>query len=192
MTTTTTSMLLTALLLAAPACRTVPRTTARALGPEAERDVWSAVVQQVYARPGTAVAVLEPWIDRSAAQESIGRPPGVSSAHWTALRAANARARRLPADLDVGLPIEWFGHADWMDLPDDRSIESRWTAFHERFPDNTGHVSLSGVGFSRDGRTALVYGFVGSASLSASGDFFVLRRDGDGWTVVRTINMVMA
>ena len=67
-----------------------------------------------------------------------------------------------------------------------------WTAFHDKFPGNAGHILLSGVGFSRDGRQALVFGSVGSASLSASGDFFLLRRTANGWRVVDIENRVVA
>lgn len=159
------------------------------VGPGAERDVWAALLRQHYVEGGTRVVVLEPDVDVSAC--SWDRPYFADARLWRAFVAANESPRAMPRDLDAGVPVAWFSNAEWHALPQDE-VEMGWTAFHERFPGNAGHISLSGVGFSEDGRLALVFGSVGRASLSASGDFFLLRRDARGWRIVDVLTVVMA
>lgn len=111
---------------------------------------------------------------------------------WDVWYAESRHGGRLPQDLDPGLPLHWFPNRSLQALPTDGTIEQRWPAFHERFPHSSGHIELSRIGFSHDGRTAIVYGFVGSGSLSASGDLFLLRRTTTGWRLAATHNCAIA
>jgi len=55
-----------------------------------------------------------------------------------------------------------------------------WGTFRKRF--GAGHLhSLSRVGFSKSGRTAVYYAFTGSDWVTGEGHFRVVRKDGDIW-----------
>lgn len=62
--------------------------------------------------------------------------------------------------------------------------EEGWDGFYSRYPDAVGIVGLSRVGFSDDGRSALV--FVSRYHGGLNGEFGILhlRRGSDGWSVV--------
>lgn len=175
-------------------CRSGRATTSRvAVPPGEEKAVWEALLRQAYIGKTTKLVVLRRRLEADPSNDDWGgRPRGVPADAWSAFRTAFQRDGSLPQDLDPGLPVTWFRDEEFRDLPDGDSLDGRWSAFHERFPGNSGLISLGHVGFSRDGRTAVVYGFVGSASLSASGDIFVLRKTANGWRLVQTHNMVMA
>ncbi len=182
-------------------CRSMP-----AGGPAAEvtstdaRTVYETVLRSAYVHEpsgvfeGTKRFVVDPnyhWrADEGWSHED--RPRGVPQDAWQSWYAASRRGGRLPRDLEPGLPLSWFSNAEFHRLPESGGMEMRWPAFHKRFPGSSGHIQLSRIGWSRDGTTALVYGFVGSGSLSASGDLFVLRRTADGWRLMKSHNFAMA
>lgn len=183
--------LLGALLLCA--CRTAP--PARAIDPDpgTEKAVYEALIREAYVSGDTKMIVLDPRYVSGGDEWNWGqRPAGVPADAWQALLVAFRREGGLPSDVDPGLPVAWLDDDQFGALPAGASIEGRWTAFHDRFPGSSGHVQLSRIGFSRDARTAVVYGFVGSGSLSASGDLFVLRKTSAGWRLVKTHNYVVA
>jgi hypothetical protein len=154
--------------------------------------VWTALLQQRYVYEDTKILVLEPSLLRDNS-ELIDRPRAAPADAWRAWRVADRRGGRLPEDFDPGLPVTWFTDKDWWLLPEGKDLsEGRWEPFHQRFPGNSGHISLGPIGFSRDGRTAVVAGFVGSGMLSASGDLHVLRLVDGAWKVVDSFNYIIA
>jgi hypothetical protein len=103
----------------------------------------------------------------------------------------------LPADLDVGVPIVWFDKADWEALqpavrPSGFMLDTKWSAFHHRFPNSAGWMDLSGVGLSADGRQALVHVWSGSASLAGAGFFFLLEKRAGRWVIVEKTMTVIS
>ena len=186
---------LVGLLLGLGACRSrgTAGATAAVTG-EDTRAVYEAVLREAYTHDGVKRLVVDPdlhWIG----DDMVGlyeRPRGVPHDAWRAWITRARRGGKLPRELTPGVEVHWFTNREVLDLPTDGSIEAWWPAFHERFPDSSGHIQLSRIGFSADGRSAVVYGWVGSGSLSASGDLFLLRRTEAGWRMVATHNFAMA
>jgi hypothetical protein len=66
------------------------------------------------------------------------------------------------------------------------SADYFWQAFYEKFPGAVGTVSLSPVGYSRDGAQAVVYVEHGCGSLCGEGRIVLLRRRLGAWHIVAT------
>jgi hypothetical protein len=159
-----------------------------------ERAVWEALIRQAYISDDTKVVLLSTELQSGGDEWNWGpKPRGIPSDAWQAFVLAFGRGGTVAEDLDVGVPLDWNEPGQVEEVPtDETDADDGWSGFNERFPGNSGLVSISRVGFSRDGRTAVVYGTVWRASLSASQDLFVLRKTVRGWRLVLTHNCATA
>jgi hypothetical protein len=59
-----------------------------------------------------------------------------------------------------------------------------WKSFYKKFPKAEGYVEFSRVGFSKDGRQAVVEVGRRMGFLAGRGDLYVLEKTGNKWTIV--------
>jgi hypothetical protein len=100
----------------------------------------------------------------------------------------------MPRDLDPGLPVVWFSEADWEALAVPAGgfeMGNRWMAFRERFP-GSGWITFGEVGFSRDGREAVLSVWIGDDALAGAGYVARLEKTADGWTLRERERTVVA
>ncbi len=64
-----------------------------------------------------------------------------------------------------------------------------WPEFYKQYPGAQGHMRLSRVGFSPDGKQALFYPSNWCGGLCASGSYVVMEKHGSAWRVVKEIYM---
>jgi len=103
--------------------------------------------------------------------------------------------RPMPRDLAVGVPVEFLSAAEWDALPvagDGFVIDERWKTFRARFPGSAGWMIFTNVGFSADGRQALVHLVQSHASLAGRGHFVLLEHSAAGWRVVEESTTVVS
>ena len=62
-----------------------------------------------------------------------------------------------------------------------------WEAFHAAYPDAGGFVIASRVGISPDGSQVLVYASRHWSPVRASGGWWLLRREGNGWAIEASV-----
>jgi hypothetical protein len=190
-----TLLALGALFLAAGCARRLPRREATVADPstfdrEAERRAVLEVALEYHREEGILRLVVDPVL------EAVGDDyvlPSKFDAEGEGVRAdwtAHAKTRPAPEDLRAAVPIEWFSgddmasltHEGGLILPGD--LDTRWVAFHERFPASSGWISLSDVGFSKSRNEAAVYVGRQRAPLIGSGHCLLLRKRGGRWTIV--------
>jgi hypothetical protein len=70
------------------------------------------------------------------------------------------------------------------DLPDD-GLDKFWTKFYKKYPNSSGIVFFSNVGFNDRYDQAFVYAGRSCGGLCASGDYFLLRKLNGKWTIVQ-------
>jgi hypothetical protein len=178
---------LVGVLLLTSACAAGPRPRAAGSHPaSAEREVWIAALHAVSGGTTPASYVVSPEAGRG---DVLGADTLIGLRRDTlADFVSRPKEGRLPADLDPGAPIVWFGTRDFDALPMDPSgplVEGRWAAFRTRFPGAPGWTRLSRIGFSSDGLQALLFVENSSAGLSGWGALFLLERGPTGWRVVQ-------
>ena len=138
------------------------------------RVLTEAVLRSPYVRDGADVVVVNPTPDVWAEGSFGPRPREVPRDVWEDFMAAHRRAGpSLPRDLDPGVPLEW---SDQVKGAPRRAVS----------------ITLSPIGFSRDGRTAVVAATVMSAPLSGSNDYFILKRTANGWRLWKKHNISIA
>jgi hypothetical protein len=62
--------------------------------------------------------------------------------------------------------------------------DAGWKSFYEKYPESGGLVSFSRVGFNAATNQALVYFEHWCGGLCGSGNYILLRKEGEGWKVV--------
>src|SRR6185295_11844935 len=72
------------------------------------------------------------------------------------------------------------------------NVRQGWKDFHERFPQYGQIVMLSRVGFSKDGRQALVYCHRSVGPTEGIGYLVLLQRTDDKWRVLREVPIEMS
>jgi hypothetical protein len=163
----------------------------------ARGEVVAAVLRQLYTSDRVERFVIDPIAQATDAwgRERLPRLAPSTLRDFVARRAG----RRLPDPLDAGRPVVWFTDADWnaLPLPPDvgggvLALEERWTSFRRAQPGSAGMMSFSEVGFSSDGRQALVHVWTASAGLSGYGQLILLEREALGWQVVDKTTTVVS
>lgn len=64
-----------------------------------------------------------------------------------------------------------------------------WKAFYEKYPDSSGYVGFSRVGFNRKMNQALVYVVHGCGGLCGTGNYVLLVKENGLWKVHKELNM---
>ncbi len=96
--------------------------------------------------------------------------------------------RAFLANHRIETPVPELGDSSivWMSREEWRAFAGRrdgWAELDERYPGNAGVILLSRVGYSRDGAQVLVY-VTTACPLCGSGEYVLLARGGNGWTIV--------
>jgi hypothetical protein len=69
---------------------------------------------------------------------------------------------------------------------------SDWPKYYKEYPGAQGHLALSRVGFSPDGKQALLYVSNSCGGKCATGSYVVMEKQGTTWKVVKEIFMWMS
>jgi hypothetical protein len=160
-----------------------------------EYEIYSTVIKQKYVQPNTKLLIIEertfrydfavdneePWrekrkgvtIDRSAAEDYEAR----NSQPWLLNKAMFKLPVKLNLITDLDLKAIFHGH--WGEL--------EWIDYYRRFPDSTGFVMVSRIGFNSDHTQGLLY--IGSRCGPACGDinFLLLEKANGTWTTKKEL-----
>jgi hypothetical protein len=160
-----------------------------------EYEIYSTVIKQKYVQPNTKLLIIEertfrydfavdneePWrekrkgvtIDRSAAEDYEAK----NSRPWL----LNKASFKLPAKLNLitDLDLKAIFHGHWGEL--------EWIDYYRRYPDSTGFVMLSRIGFNTEHTQGLLY--VGSRCGPVCGDinFLLLEKANGTWTTKKEL-----
>jgi hypothetical protein len=115
----------------------------------------------------------------------------------TSLRAATVsnfhQANKKQADLalrfHIGLPYQLVSAKQIGSILKD---VSDWPKYYTAYPGSQGHVALSRVGFSSDGKQALLYASNWCGGKCATGSYVVMEKHGSAWKVVKEVFMWMS
>lgn len=168
---------------------------------DAERKaVYEAVIAQMYVGPNVKQVVVNPAATWGS---------GGTDDYAARLRRARRDTRRdylrvmesasaIPRDIDPGVPVSWYTDAQfWAAEKKARadggmSLEDAWAQLGEAHPGWSGWISMSDVGFSRDGRQAMLDIGSGSAGLSAAYYLVLLEKRDGTWVVVQKVETAIA
>lgn len=192
-----TTMRFSSLLLLLAVVVPLQRAHAQAAPTDREYAVWSAVIDGMLAEPGvTRIVVADstvqgdrrravgPFEQRSPVPRST---PPISADVLQSFARANAASWSLDRTrLHARVPLQLLSQAGRQHAPAEAD-DSAWMAMHDGgFPGSPGSASLSRVGFSDDGRTALVFVRLYCGGLCAWETYFLMSRSEDGrWIVSR-------
>lgn len=160
-----------------------------------EYEIYSSVIKQIYVRPNTKLLIIEertfrydfsiendePWrdkkkgltIDQSAVEDYETR----NSRQWL----LNKALFKLPVKISLitDLDLKAMFHGNWGEL--------EWIGYYRRFPDSSGFVMLSRIGFNTQHTQALLY--VGSRCGPRCGEihFLLLEKANGTWTTKKEL-----
>jgi hypothetical protein len=133
-----------------------------------------------------------------APSQGTWEPPGFPTAAMRELWSRSRRPELLPLSeacpgTYVATQEEIKAAFDVPSSPGPTSLDWRWEdGFYKRFAGAWGLIRLSLPGYSRDGKTAVVYRERSRGALSASGELLLVRRSGKLWAVSQTIGLWVA
>lgn len=158
----------------------------------AERVVQALVLDSLFVRDTTQQIVVS---DSTVAE----RTAALDEDHASALRRLGPLAKGLRADFEARLgtrrrvdslrtrvPMRRFTVVERARLGAHRNPTSFWEAFYRRFPGSPGLVTLSRVGFGRDGTSALVRVEYGCGGRCGGTIYVLLANESGKWRVIRT------
>ena len=179
------------------------RSVSVALGAEGDQNVYVAVLDSLFSSSTASHLIvvestLEPrWVQ--SVRPSADQPPnadGVERSTAANFRSANARSKRIAGIPGTRIPVEIVPDSVFANLPrgmtpqppeaQNREPFDYWRAFRTQFPNTTGIIRLSSVGYSSDGEQALVEVSHGCGSLCGEGSIVLLEKR-DGVWMVRSI-----
>ncbi|MEK6322531.1 MAG: hypothetical protein AABN33_12715 [Acidobacteriota bacterium] len=160
-----------------------------------EYEIYSTVIKQKYVQPNTKLLIVEertfrydfaiendePWrekrkgvtIDQSAAEDYEAK----NSRQWLLTKASF----KLPVKLNLitDLDLKAIFHGIWGDL--------EWTNYYRRYPESSGFVMLSRIGFNTERTQGLLY--IGSRCGPGCGDinFLLLEKANGTWTIKKEL-----
>lgn len=156
--------------------------------------VYEAVLRRMWMGERVTQLVIDPSVMGGAAEAYPYplRMPGLRADTRRDYARVSASPTALPKDIDVGIPINWYTHAEFKKALDEAEkqesglpLEDAWEQLRERYPGWSGWISFSDIGFSRDGRQALLDAGSGSAGLSAAYYLVLLEKRAGRWVVVK-------
>lgn len=160
-----------------------------------EYEIYSTVIKQKYVQPNTKLLIIEertfrydfslendePWrekrkgvsIDRSASEDYEAR----NSQPWLLNKAMFKLSAKLNLITDLDLKAIFHGH--WGEL--------EWIAYYRKYPDSTGFIMLSRIGFNTDRTQGLLY--IGSRCGPGCGEisFLLLEKASGTWAIKKEL-----
>ena len=157
-----------------------------------ESVVQSVVLDSLFVRDTTKQIVVS--------DSTVAERTGVHDEdHADALRRLGPLAKGVRADFEARLcmrrrvdslrarvPMRRFTVVERALLGAHRNPTSYWEAFYRRFPASPGLVTLSRVGFARDGNSALVRVDYGCGGRCGGTMYVLLANESGRWRVIRT------
>lgn len=99
-------------------------------------------------------------------------------------RDANAHPAPLRPRFQLSLPYELVDKGEI-----DAIFENNgwWTDYDKKYPDSQGFLAVSRIGFSADGKQAMLYSANSCGGKCGAGTYVVMGKVGDSWRVVKEI-----
>lgn len=166
-----------------------------------EDSVWAAVLDSLYVRGRTRLLVVRDSTEQrylrdrlpASTVEKFSRIPGVEPQALESFWARNSAPRRITGLPRTRVPLVLVSKAAIDSLPSGiepgRSGGPRqfWRAFHERYPNSSGLITLTRPGFNAARTEAILNVDRGCGGLCGDGTIILLARDAAGrWRVVHT------
>lgn len=95
----------------------------------------------------------------------------------------NLSPQPLEKRFELRAPYVLFSGREREEIFTGQNLVEQWRAFHIKYPGSPGLISLSRVGFSRNGNLALVYMGKSCGPLCGDGTFYLLARRNGAWVV---------
>ena len=106
------------------------------------------------------------------------------------LKTKSKRAYQLRDDFGIAIKRVLLSEEDTARLMPDRDLF--WERFHKKYPNSSGLVSLSRVGFNRGADQALVRFWAMCGTLCGQSYFVLLTKDKQGWAVRERFGLVVS
>lgn len=189
-----------AAVVAAAACTEPPRAaSAPASGPSVEDTVWAAALDSLYVDARTRQLVVFDRTGGTTSNERMAESFGFAAGSMGAepgtvddFRARNREPRAVGPLPRTRVPVVLVDSATIATLPDSVDLHPNepmqfWRAFHARYPDSSGLITLSRVGFNAARTQALLNVDRGCGGLCGDGTVILLTRSAEGrWRVTAT------
>jgi hypothetical protein len=93
-----------------------------------------------------------------------------------------------PRTIQTALPVRWISVAEWNAFFDPAGdLMQQWARVQSEFPDSSGRITLSDVGFSPSGDEALLYTSRMRGGRDGFDAWVLLKRSEGRWSVAKTV-----
>lgn len=127
------------------------------------------------------------WAERAGSLRADN--PSIDQSTLDDFHKANAHQAKLRRLFHLNIQYQVVDEA-WMES--EFKIHHGWPAFYARFPNSQGILTISRVGFSKDGRQALVYIKNSCGGLCGGGNYMLMEKRDGRWEIAKEINVWMS
>ena len=180
-------LLMLVLLLILPSCKNADLDSSRAA---AERDIYTFLLDDFFTSQDIQLIIIKDMtsIDKSSnssvrvilnyAREEFGS--AIEAATLTDFRITNIRKYDFNYDISIDGQYVFIGEQELTEIFDQ---ENGWEQFYRAYPESSGLITFSRVGFNRQHNQALVYLGIQSDYLAGRGYLILLTKENDHWNI---------
>jgi hypothetical protein len=157
-----------------------------------EYAVYSALISQRFIKNETRLIVITnptccdiSEVTRENLNLSVNQLLPFSQDTLESLRQRNKETKHLQGAFKLAVPYQIVDYNKIKKLFEPGMFEDEWKTFYRWYPRSNGYITLSRVGFNRDGDEALVNTGWMSGALSGEGHYFLLSKKAGKWQVQR-------
>jgi hypothetical protein len=159
--------------------------------PEIEKyAVYAALIKNMYLEEGVKLLVITeatgcvtPSDDKETENYFIEKLPELSPETLDDFRHQSRQCRTLSGKFELPVKYVLITGKDLQPLNAEGEIVGFWQRFYARYPDSSGLLSFSNVGFNREMTQALVSTTRGCGGLCGAGYYVLLRKERGQWIV---------
>jgi hypothetical protein len=148
-------------------------------------EVYSVVVREMFGGEragGRVVLATETGVHRTCMSEGDARGLEVSAETLSDYCRSNKVSKRIMPLPGLTAPQVFLAEEDYEAIFSDRNLDG-WRTFHRRYPNSSGYIYLSSVGFNEAGDEAFLYASKTCGGLCGDGWHVVLRKGPGGWRI---------
>lgn len=112
----------------------------------------------------------------------------IYSETWENYKEANKKCVEFVKNFEVSIKQNFISKSESEKIFGGNHPFDGWSNFYKKYPESTGEINFSNVGFNAQSTQAIVYVVYGCGGLCGSGEYYLLEKKNGKWEIIETAN----